>query len=144
MWLSNRVALFTMCKWTLEQSFPDRVNGRTGFFDRWYWVSDTIKDAHVNLNIHRKWYFEEKNPLSSNWDWPKKVDRDKTDYLTVAVHELGHAIGLVHVLDSSNIMYPCTGTGKRVYPDYKDIEKFFKNHDYEIKNNALPFLMGAK
>ena len=130
--------------WASEQSFPAKVNGRTGFFDRWYWVSDTIKGAYINLNIHRPWFFEQKSPFSSDWNWPEKVDHDKTDYLTVAIHELGHTIGLTHTLDSSNIMFPCTGRGKRVYPTYKDIEKFFKNHDYDIRNNALPVFMGAK
>lgn len=41
-------------------------------------------------------------------------------------------------------MFPCVGKGKRVYPTYKDIDIFFKNHDYEIQNNLLPFLMGTE
>ncbi len=128
--------------WLSEKLLPIKVNGITEYFDKWYWVSDTIKGAHINLNTGKKWYFEENNPFSNNWNWPKTVDSDKIDFLTVALHELGHAIGLKHTTDSNNIMFPCTRRGERVYPTDKDIKKFFKNHDYEIKYNLLPILIG--
>ncbi len=60
------------------------------------------------------------------------------------MHELGHSIGLVHIKNPNNIMFPCTGKGKRVYPTHKDIDKFFKNHDYEIRLNLWPTLMGTE
>ena len=41
-------------------------------------------------------------------------------------------------------MFLCNGKGKRVYPIDKDIDKFFKNHDYEIKLNLWPTLTGAE
>ena len=44
--------------WASEQSFEDnKVNGRTEYPDKWYWVSYTIKVAHIHLNINRLWYF---------------------------------------------------------------------------------------
>ncbi len=130
--------------WVSEKLLPIRKNGVTKYADKWYWVFHTIKGAYIHMNSRRRWYFEKNDPLNSNWNWPTYVDRNKIDFLTIALHELGHAIGLEHVRDSKNIMFPCTNRGKRVYPTYKDVDKFFKNHDYEIKLNLWPTLMGAE
>ncbi len=95
------------------------------------------------MNTDRVWHFEEQNPSNNNWNWPKEVDRNKMDFLTIATHELGHAIGLKHTWDSANIMFPCTNRGKRVYPSHKDIERFFNNHNFDIRSNLLPILIGV-
>jgi len=41
-------------------------------------------------------------------------------------------------------MFPCSIIGKRVYPQYEDIAKFFNNHDNDIRQSLWPFLMRAE
>src|SRR5207249_5473850 len=58
--------------------------------------------------------------LVKGWNWytgsdPGAVGQDQYDFETVAMHELGHGIGLGHSADAVSVMYAtlASGVGKR-------------------------------
>lgn len=53
-------------------------------------------------------------------------DREATDLLMVATHELGHSLGLAHSLDPGAIMYPYyTGANQLGQDDIKAIQSLY-------------------
>lgn len=146
MWLSNRVALFTMCNmnWFLISIFvltpfvyAETVDiGGGGQFcnadftinqpTEWHYplfpvpiaIDSRIGEEKTKMYIYAAdiWNKVYQSFLKSNFREPQKYPQKLFTYFVV--------------------------TGN--HSDYKDIDKFFKNHDYEIKKNLLPFLMGVE
>ncbi|HFD32128.1 MAG TPA: matrixin family metalloprotease [Gammaproteobacteria bacterium] len=64
-----------------------------------------IDPKSITFDASTSWHFGTSDPPTN-----------KVDFESVALHEIGHAIGLLHTNNSDNIMYPATGAGisKRV------------------------------
>ena len=80
-----------------------------------YWTGAKIYEADMRLNGYNfQFYTDNSNP-----------DMAKVNLESLILHELGHVIGLAHVLDPSSVMQPSLANGQlRILPgvvDQKDI-----------------------
>ena len=54
-----------------------------------------IKPCSIFFDSSRSWHFGTSNPTGNN-----------VDFESIALHEIGHAIGLLHTNNTDNVMYP--------------------------------------
>jgi len=80
-----------------------------GFWYEYKGCNDTfalVFEIDIAINSNQNWFYDAtcSKPIPSN----------STDFYTVCLHELGHAHQIVHVGDSTDLMYPYTQRGRRV------------------------------
>lgn len=76
-----------------ETSYSRDTNEQA--FTNLKWSGDKIKDADIIINAKDFKFYTRDNPI-----------RNAVSLETLLVHELGHLLGLDHVKDSGQVMYP--------------------------------------
>lgn len=92
----------------------------------WYFNGCILRDNITNEIIDLSVYFDEIDIVFNsdiNWGYGEVVSSTEYDFSSTALHELGHAVGLGHVINPAGLMHYAGGTGQDnsgVIDDYLD------------------------
>lgn len=93
------------------------------------WSKDKIRDADIKINA-KNFTFNFDQQISPG---------DKVDFVSLMVHEMGHALGFAHSDERTSVMYPLLAKGmeRREVSELNDLESYTCEYGDDIVRPAV-------